>query len=491
MANNPFIPIIKPYFDFLSGWFDNLANESLKHNVQPDDIARDFLGDKKLSEGFNKYILPEISGRSILFWQQSLPNVLHEINKLPGLKARFGGDIGPQSREKLYQRLGIYFNSIIVPDPILRSVTIPGPNKHRDYYILKFAINLILNRDIYLADIYPPIAVLVGEDQLLGDPRPHYGALSRDSCFDAILIANKMFGKDFQTEYEVSQFFLNFSGDKELTGEIADPSVFRMFDEVGDDFLEQLAEMDKETRLHYNEDDQIDQMKGPKRVWHMIHNRMMQINETLHQSTEMDAHPVIQAPVSFHWLKNKVNVNAEIMSAAMEEDLQKQLPLTNAILSKNLEWLSNIPSEALIRVRKNGYLDELRSTIEGNLSNLSIVNLDELNRVTNEVDYNLNSALNRHQEELETLHNKTLDDLLGAVPPLFIAIGGSLQPLLGIIPWWLSTPAGVLGAIVGGMSLKDIVPKIRGLFRDRESMGKTPIGILWHAKQDSELKSDS
>ena len=126
MPENPFLPIIKPYFDYLAGIVENLANESVKHGVEPDDIVREFLCGEGRKELFTKELLPEISGFTISFWNKNLPKTIEEIRKLPGLKARFGGDIGPQNRNKLYQRLGVYFDSIIVPDPILRCVVLPN-----------------------------------------------------------------------------------------------------------------------------------------------------------------------------------------------------------------------------------------------------------------------------------------------------------------------------------------------------------------------------
>jgi hypothetical protein len=481
MATNPFAPIIRPYLDFLSAHFDNLANESVKHNIQPDDIARDFLGNDQRRESFNTEFMPEISGRTITFWQKNLDTILTEISHLPGLKARFGGDLGPQNRGKLYQRLGIYFDSIIVPDPLLRSITMPGPNKWRDYYILKFSINLVLSRDAYLADVYPPIAVLVGEKHLV-QPSDHFPLLSTHSSFDSIVIANKMFGKDFDTFDEVTQFFSSFNDDKSLIREIADQSIFYLDEDVGRDPMEQLAAVDKEHRIHYNEEDMPEIMRGPQRIWQFIHMRTMQANELLLQATDMDAHPVIQAPISFHWLATKVKINSEIMSTAVEENLLTQLPLTNGLLGKNLEWLSNVPVADLIRLRNQGFLDELRKIIGKNLTELSNTEIDDLRKVANQVDYNLNTALNQHQEHLQDVHNKALDGMLAATPSLLITVGAALQPLIGIVPDWISL---AIAAVGGGFSLKDVIPKIIQLSKDRRDLGRTPIGILWNAREDS------
>ena len=153
MSVNPFIDKLKPYFDWLSSEFEHFANEAVKNDVNPDDIARDFLGDEGWRDRFNQYFMPEIHSRVVDFWQQNNQAVLAEMEKLPGLKARFGGDMGRQRSQKLFERIGIYYDTVVVPDPILRAVTMRGPVKWRDYYTLKYCIAQVLFRDIYLARI--------------------------------------------------------------------------------------------------------------------------------------------------------------------------------------------------------------------------------------------------------------------------------------------------------------------------------------------------
>lgn len=66
------------------------------------------------------------------------------------------------------------------------------------------------------------------------------------------------------------------------------------------------------------------------------------------------------------------------MSEVLERDLLTQLPLTNAVLGQNLDWLANISVPDLLELREKGLLADLRHTIASNIENLSAVTMDDL-----------------------------------------------------------------------------------------------------------------
>jgi hypothetical protein len=478
MPINLFANLMRPYFDFLSRDFEHFANEAVLNNVKPDDIARDFLSDARLRASFNKYMMPEIESKISGFWSQTNVAILSELSKLPGLKARFGGDIGPQHSERIFERLGVYYDSLVVPDPVLRALTMPGPHKWKDYYVLKYCIAQVLYRDVYLADVYPPIAVMFGEEHLLKETS-HYPRLKDQSLIDAIAVANAIFDQSFNTEEEAKQFFRKVGTSQALAREVADVEMFRFDEDAGTDPLHQIEALEKDLRINLREDELPEDWKGALGVWVHLNGRMIQANELLEASNELDAHPVIQAPISFHWLATKVRINSELIGNALGEGLLPHLPLTNALLSQQLEWISNVPLDGLIRLRRQGFLSELRETIAGNFSELSTTPLDRLERTISQVDSNLQGALNRHQEQLQVLNQTLLRELAISVPTLLLSIAGAMQPLLGtMLPPWLPVAATVGGAV----SLKDVISRTASHISKRRRLGKSPIGILWHAR---------
>lgn len=480
MKLNPFCELLRPYFDWLAKEFGHLANEAVKNNVEPGLIARDFLSNEKRRHSFNQYMMPEIDIRVRDFWVENNSAVLEETRRLPGLKARFGGDIGPQPSQKLFERLGIYYDSVLVADPVLRALTTKGPLKTRDYYCLKYCISLVTQRDVYLANVYPPIAVLIAEEYLLrGDPslaslRPQYIA-------DAISVTNLLFGKNLDNEVEASEYFGTFKSNIEIANEVARPDLFILDSTVNKDPLTQLEATEMEFMRDWDHDELPDGLKGGGRIWLFIVGRMMQANDLLESSTQLNSHPVIQAPTSFHWLLTKLKANSSLIQQATGEQLLTELPLTNALLSKNLNWLSNVPIDSLIRLRRLGFLNDLRATIGSNLSSLSAAPLDQLDQITAQVDSNLEIALNRHQEQFEIMNDTLKRELSIHGPALAFSIAGLIQPLVGsFLPSWLPIASGLVGSI----SLKEVTTTVAKHFATRKQLARSPVGILWCAREE-------
>lgn len=478
MQKNPFADLLRPYFDWLSQEFEHLADEAIRNKVQPDHIAQDFLSDDRRRVNFNRYMMPEIKAAVHDFWSQNSDVIHTEIMRLPGLKARFGGDIGPQPSQKLFERLGIYYDSVIVPDPILRCITTLGPAKRTDYYTLKYCISHVLQRDVYLADVYPPVAVLFAEKNLLEQKPYSFGPQSR---IDAVIVANKIFGQNFENEQDTSEFFRKLGTAKAVARAVVRPELFRFDDRISNDPLEQLEALQSDLRSDWDESRLPSEWQGSQRIWIVLAGRMFQANDVLQAAIELGAHPVVQAPISFHWLVTKLKCTTDLIQEASNESYVAELPVTNALLSKELKWLSNVPLDALMRIRSQGFLGELRETISSNLSELVRTPSDELERVCRQVDNNLQIAFNRHQEKIHTLNETLIRRFAIAAPSLLLSIGGAIQPLLGgTLPPWVSIAA-TLG---GSVSLTELVSSIATNITERRRLAKTPVGILWHAKDE-------
>jgi hypothetical protein len=480
MTINPFANILRPYFNWLSETFENLANETVRNNLNPDEIAREFLSDNRLKENFNRYMLPELESFILNFWAQNNTAILSEIAKLPGLKARFGGDIGPQYRHRVFERLGVYYDSLLIPDPLLRCIRMNTPLKRTDFYTLKYCITHVLNKDAYLADVYPPIAILFGENYWLRETS-HYPTLIKQSSIDAIAVANAVFAQKFDTEEDVKAFFQKLKTPQALAQEVARTDLLLFDEDLPNDPVQQLEGLEKALRIELEEKEVSSRLEGNQQVWMILVGRMMQANELLQESIELDAHPVTQAPISFHWLTTKVKINSELLERELGGSFISQLPITNALLSRNLNWISNVPLDSLIRLRKQGFLNDLRTTIAGNMSELSKANIENLERVSQQVDFNLQIALSRHQEQIQTLNQTLISELAISVPTLLFSIAGVIQPLFGnMLPSWVA----YLATIGGTTSLKDVVSSAAKHIRERQQLGKSPIGILWHAREN-------
>jgi hypothetical protein len=300
------------YFDILEHFFGHLAREAITNNVSGGAIARDYLGAPMRQDSFRS-MMPEIIDAINSFWRHNDATILKSVSSLPGTKARMGGDIGPQYLEHVFEKVGIYFDTVIVPDPMLRIIRMsPEFETNRDYYLVKYAINQIAMKQAYVADIDPPIAHLVADRELIPE-QPDFSMLQELAAFDATIVINKIFGSSFQTYSEATDFFNKFSDVKNAISNAKFPELlywdedYPWTPDAQADALLDFSKMGADYKVTS------DMFPGPKLLPFRIYSRMMQANDVLFRSREQCAHPLIVPEVSFHWLKTKLDLSREIL----------------------------------------------------------------------------------------------------------------------------------------------------------------------------------
>jgi hypothetical protein len=471
---------IKPYLDWLDGMFGPLANEATRNNVSAGAVARDFLSDPGRQERFRSQWMPEVCERVINFWKENHKAVASELNASPGLKARFGGDLGPQPHSKPFERAGLYFDTVVIPDPLLRIATLPEEvNKNRDYYILRYAISQTQLKEVYLADVVPRVAMLVAEPSLF-ESQAADDEVYEMAAIDSVAIVNELYNLRLESFDEVKTFFAKFKTSQEAAKEIARPELFLLDEDAPLDPVSQLEASLSETEKDWDVSKLPREWQGPLYLLRIIYSRMTQANDTLNAAHRIGGHPLIPAPVSFHWLNQKIKTNQRLIGESLNSDTSLELVKTNALLSKKLEWLGNVPLSSLIELRKKGRLADLRKLIDQDFNALSNVPLTDVERVASEIDYNLSTALERHHEEVTELNRDFRMELASSVPTLLISIAAVLQPAFAVfLPAWIAT----VGGIVGATKIKDVVTASSKYFKERKALGNTPVSILWEAKE--------
>lgn len=478
MNDNPFAEIFQPYFRWLKDLLGNLAREASRHNVSPGAIAKDFLS---LPRRRNSVLsnLDSYDAFIIDFWQTNHARVDALLSTQHGFKARFGGDIGPHWQDHLFERVGVYFDTVVVPDPMLRIARLPDVMQQKEYYFLKYGIEQILLESVYLANVNPPLAVLVADHELMGET-PNFQELSKIGELDSTLLTNWLYDVDLQDFDQARAFFGRFKSAKEAIEESAHPEVFFFAEDVPREKTVQLEALIKDSRLTSDENSLGMKFDSPEFLLSILMGRMMQSNDVLGRAQAQSAHPLMTAEVSFHWLATKIKLNQQFLSQELNTKAIWELNKTNALLSQNLEWMSNIPLEALIGLRKKGQLKELRSLINQEMHLLSEASLDNAGEVASQVDYNLATALVTHQAKLKALDEKYRTELAISGGTMLASIIAAFQPsIAAILPGWL--PA--IGGLIGVSKLKDVVKAGIGYYRGRKELRKSPVGILWEAKK--------
>ena len=479
---NEFIKIQRPYFDWLIKIFGNLAKESEVNHVDAGIIARDYLSKPDRRSRFQKEHLPQLCLEVTEFWKANFDLIESELIKTPGLKARFCGDLGPQIEDYIFERIGLYFDTIIIPDPLMKIAAFQETmTRQEDYYFVKYAINNILLKDIFLADLSPPIGILIGDPRNLQESINYKNSI-KISDIDLILVTNKLYGTNLKTLDDVERHFSKFEGSVNAVENMAYPELFYFFEDAQKDPKLQLQMLGDEYQNLINPEADHPDAKAAAFIPFAIESRLIQSNYELIMSNKYNSNLITSSPISYHWLALKLEANQEFLTNYVGNRLELNLAETNSLLSRHLKWLSNVPLNALIELRQKRKLSELRKIIDEGLSSISNIGIDNFEAISNQIDYNISSALETHLNEVEELDRSFRSELKISIPTFLIGVSVALQPgILGWLPSWL----GPVGGIVGLTSLTDLAKSIDNYMIEKRKLAKSPAGILWDARNKS------
>jgi len=471
--------IYKEYFDFLEKYFLPLYREAEKNGITSEQLARDVKKSTRLFDSLVK-ITPTIVKFIEDFWERNHERVFKTYTSLPGLKTRFGGDIGPQDFEKIIEKVGLYFDTIIVPDPILRVATLPATEETKSFYLLKYAINQLHYKKAFITKTEPLIAILLPDRELVGVNKFNYSELANYGSVDSVIILNSLYNKKLNSFEEAQQFLQKFKDIDEAYKEIVKPDIIWWDENEPRDVFSQLESIKKQQFNGLLKGDFPYEVKDPRYLLFQLTGRLTQINDVLVRGNEINASPLISAPVSYHWLKVKILENQKFFLKGNHNNLN--LGLTNSFLSNKNEWLGNITIDDLISIRDKGIISDLRKDLTSEIKLLGELSINDIDKITSHVDYNLNNLLKRHLSELEKIQKQFRNELLLKGPTFLTSLTVSLQPLLGnFLPAWTAA----VGSIVGFSTLTDIFSCVKDFLSKNKMLKQAPVGILWSAKKQN------
>ncbi len=460
------------YFQIVERYFGAFAKEAIRANVTPRVIAADFLSNAGRRRAFRARV-PEIQNAVIDFWSRNAEQVLDRQQKLAGVRARFGGDFGPQFSDHVLERSGLYFDTVVVPDPLLRIASLPPSFVNKDWYFVRYGITQALYRDLYQSDVSPPIALLTPDKELVD--KASFAELSAVAESDTVLLVNRLYDQSFDSVADTRDWLARFGSAENALRELREPELLYFDEDTESDPAAQLEATRSIIRRDYDPDQLPDQSSATFLLW-LLQSRFMQVGDVLRRSIESASHPLLAAPVSFHWLKTKIEVNQAALGSIAQMPAGLALEETNALLQRSLDWLGVTTPGDLISLRRDGVLNEMRGLLRAELTNLARVTIASPADLAREIDHRLSQELARHQARLAEMGRELRGNLLSEGTTVTIAVGAAMAPALGVpLPTWV---AGVLG--VG--SVKKIYTTLRDYLRAKGELTRSPVGILWSTK---------
>ena len=469
--------IQKMYFEFVERNFADLNKIMLETGLSPGDLCNRLIQNPEIIKEATRNLqefLPAVNE----FWEKTGEIAHAHIEDMHGnIKGVFGGDLFPAHDENIVSKCGVYTDTIILPDPFLRSrhVFEHYPEKEHAYYLMEHGLSILQYKRIACADIGTPIvAVLPDRTALEKDEREFCSRLGEN---DSLIHSEKLFGRKFESAEELYEFAQSLDTVEKAVAEIKDESRVLFDTSWKEDISTQLQKAleDPDFNLQGN-------IKSPGEILTMTPiGRMFVSNELLIKSRRLNGTPIIEAPTSWRYLVWKMeydSIRAERETGARDLHVVRGI---QELAGNEMEWLGNIPLDALIEIRRQGAMEEIREILGKGVNDLVNSNPDNFHRSRDRVFDNIHQAFAQHQEEIKNLRGKKwkfAGKHIGSFlvkGPLEIAAAATGTPL-----WGLPTIAAIVADELLDMpKLRDIPQSIRDLAAETDKIHKSPVGMLF------------
>ena len=461
------------YFAFLQQNFGGFYDAMQKRELTPHDVAmslsRQHDAVSEFSRGLSHFL--EVIKE---FWD-SVADVTHahieDMNS--ALKGVFGGDLFPTHDENIASKCGIYTDTLILPDPFLRSIDLfdKWDSERSVYYLIKHGLNLLQYRELACAEVNPPVVAIA----------PDYTALdNREMEFifglaetDALEHAARVFGRSFESMNDLIDYAKTLDTVDAVLANVADPSRVLFDTEWNGDIRNQI------TRATHDQDVQLIGTDHPGIiVASQAMGRMATSNELLIKARRFRGTAIVDAPTSWQYLVWKLEYDADKKS---EESGIADLHVLRGLqsLSQNdMEWLGNIPVEALLELRKIGGLDEIRDILGKGVQNIASANPTNFHRTSDQVFENIHEAFDSHRKSIEELKAKKWKFAGSDIGSWLVT--GSLAvtaAATGMPVWGLAAIAA--DQMLDAPKLKDIPKSMKELAAESKDLRESPVGILF------------
>ena len=387
----------RSYFTYIERNFGDLYAAMKARGANPSQVGDHVASEPEAVKGFAKG-MPDFLELVYDLWKQTWDTAHYHVQDLDGLKAVFGGETFPSARKNIVSCTGVYADTIVLPDPFLRGQFF---NQQDDAtavrWFVKSALSLLHYREAALADLKQPLVVIAPDATYLEDGEKE--ALVQQSETSILKHLTALFGAQFGSLEEAETFLAPLDQAHEVTAKLVDRSRL-LFNEGDNSALEEQLEA-------YMRDYFSPFMEGGAglAVLSSATGRMRQATDMLRRSSWLGGTPLIDAPTSWRYFTWKLAYEAQRDPSNPMLDLHMTQALQNAA-RQEMAWLGNVPLEALIEMRKQDVLPELRTILSEGVQELMDLRPDNFYRTSDQVVKNIQDAFDEHRKSLAALTGK-------------------------------------------------------------------------------------
>lgn len=458
------------YFDLLDRFFATPFAEMKRHQLDPQTVSQDMARQDRFVNAFMAESEQFAAGIQE-FWDYYGPVVELHLRDFRSFKAVFGGDIFPSYTANIACSVGLYADTIVLPDPLHKMASLFGLMSPREAFRLtaKHALNALSYRDIALADVEVPIVVVAPDYLADGNYR---SALEVAAESDIVSHCSRMFSKPFSSVNELRDFLKPFGGAEELLSQITDPERL-LFDTES---LDTLARQFEEWRRQFLSEAGLFPEAG-QALEFMLRGRMMQTSDVIFRGARFGGAPLIDAPTSWQYLLWKYEYDADASRASNGNRQELMIANTMAFEGREHGMLSGLPPDALIELRRNGATAELREIIRRGITEIDSASEATLLSVGKQIIENIDSAFSEHDRQLRSL-SASRYRFYGVDVGRYVVSGGLsiAAPIAqSVFLAFLASAA----ALSGPPSPADLWRKFREIQTRSDDLHRSPAGIMF------------
>ncbi len=482
MAESSLRQIMTAYFDGLEELFGGPFKQMKQHDVTPADLADDLSSDGDALRAFEAES-ENFFGAMIEFWDRYRSVVDRHVTELKGLKAVYGGDLFPSYYTgSIASSTALYMDTVVIPDPVLRIADFRPylEPKNALRFTAKHALNALTYRELALAEVEPPIVVIVSDP--LSFDAPRVKRLESLADQDLLLHMGRVFGRSFTSRSELLEFLKQFSDLHQIAAATKDSQRILFDLDWPNDVVEQFQRLDRQTNSQFSRSfrSRMTNLAPGEALAHHLHSRLMQANDIVLSSQRLGGTPIVDAPTSWQYLLWKYEYDLARAPAANSPQAVHDLLIAKALHSERedgtLRLLRASPN-VLIELRRNGALAELRDVMRKGFEDITLASASDIETVTNAVVANINAAMLEHQARLEKLARSGVKWYGLEVAPMIVSASISIVgAATGNVEM---ATAGAVANTLGLATLKDVVKSGKQILSDYKYLRRSATGILF------------
>lgn len=467
------------YFEFLELEFGPLYKAMRKKGANPHTAARAVTQraetKKELAASARAFV-----ANIREFWTGTGDIAHLHVSDLHGaLRGVYGGDLFPSPTANLASKCGLYTDTLILPDPFLRSQPLfdrGDPDEH-GYFLIKHGLNLLQYKELALADVSPPIVVVLPDMTALEDEeKQFFYELGKN---DAAAHAARIFGRSFATFEEVVEFVRPLDTIERVVKVVADGSKVLFDTDWGPDVTEQLkhASGDRAAKI-------IGTQHPGVMIASSLIGRMGTSNELLGKAARLHGTPVLDVRTSWQYLAWKLENDADGAQRIQSLPDLHVLQSLQSLSDGKLEWIGKIPPAALIELRKTGALDETRAMLRNGVEELATASPLDFEQTSGRVVLNLRGAFRDHGKQIAALRSKKWKFAKSEVGSWLVT--GSLgvtAVATGTVLWGLAAFAA--DQLLDAPRLREIPKSFKKLADESKRLRRSPVGLLFEYGKDA------